>query len=139
MSYRFSRRSYDNLRNVRPQLVAVATLALDHLGRTGGPDFVVTEGVRNLDEQRKLVDEGKSQTMNSRHLTGHAIDVAAFTPDYEVTWETEPYETIAAAFKRAGEQLGVEIVWGGDWQDFVDMPHFALSREQFPTPREALR
>jgi peptidoglycan L-alanyl-D-glutamate endopeptidase CwlK len=134
MSYHFSDRSYRNLRNVRPELVAVATLALDHLGRTGGPDFVVTDGVRNLDEQRRLVEQGKSQTMNSRHLTGHAIDVAAFTPDYKVTWEAEPYETIAAAFKRAGEQLGVEIVWGGDWENFVDMPHFALSREQYPAP-----
>jgi hypothetical protein len=139
MTYRFSKRSYRNLQNVRPELVAVATLALDHLGRTGGPDFVITDGARNLDEQRRLVEQGKSQTMESRHLTGHAIDVAAFTPDYEVTWEAEPYETIAAAFKRAGEQLGIDIEWGGDWESFVDMPHFALTREQFPAPREAER
>jgi peptidoglycan L-alanyl-D-glutamate endopeptidase CwlK len=134
MTYRFSKRSYRNLQNVRPELVAVATLALNHLGRTGGPDFVITDGARNLDEQRRLVEQGKSQTMESRHLTGHAIDVAAFTPEYEVTWEAEPYETIAAAFKRAGEQLGIDIEWGGDWTSFVDMPHFALTREQFPAP-----
>jgi len=114
VTYRFSERSYRNLQQVRPQLVAVATLALDHLGRVGGPDFVVTDGARNLDEQRKLVEQGKSQTMDSRHLTGHAIDIAAFTPDYEVTWEPEPYQRIADAFKRAADQLGVEIVWGGD-------------------------
>lgn len=136
MTYRFSKRSYRNLQNVRPELVAVATLALDILGREGGPDFVITDGARNLDEQRKLVEEGKSQTMNSRHLTGHAIDVAAFTPDYKVTWEPEPYRQIADTFKRAGEQLGIDIEWGGSWTSFTDMPHFALTREQFPTPKE---
>jgi peptidoglycan L-alanyl-D-glutamate endopeptidase CwlK len=136
MSYRFSKRSYRNLQNVRPELVAVATLALETLGREGGPDFVVTDGARNLDEQRKLVEEGKSQTMDSRHLTGHAIDVAAFTPDYEVTWEPKPYRKIADAFERAGRQLGIEIEWGGSWSEFVDMPHFALTRQQFPAPRE---
>jgi peptidoglycan L-alanyl-D-glutamate endopeptidase CwlK len=136
VSYRFSKRSYRNLQNVRPELVAVATLALDYLGRTGGPDFVVTDGARNLDEQRRLVEEGKSQTMNSRHLTGHAIDVAAFDENYNVTWDAEPYKVIAAAFQRAGEQLGIDIEWGGNWTSFVDMPHFALTREQFPTPKE---
>jgi len=139
VTYRFSERSYRNLQQVRPQLVAVATLALDHLGRVGGPDFVVTDGVRSIDDQRRLMAEGKSQTMDSRHLTGHAIDIAAFTPDYKVTWDPEPYREIAAAFKRAADRLGVEIVWGGDWEEFVDMPHFALSREQYPTPKEAER
>jgi len=136
MSYRFSERSYRNLRNVRPELVAVATLALHYLGRENGPDFVVTDGARNLDEQRKLVEQGKSQTMDSRHLTGHAIDVAALTPDHKVTWEPGPYRTIADAFKRASTVLGVHIEWGGDWRTFTDMPHFALSREQYPPPKE---
>jgi peptidoglycan L-alanyl-D-glutamate endopeptidase CwlK len=139
MTYRFSERSYQSLRQVRPELVAVATLALDHLGRVGGPDFVVTEGVRSIDEQRRMVREGKSQTMNSRHLTGHAIDVAAFTPEYKITWDAEPYQRIADAMKRAADQLGVAIEWGGDWESFVDMPHFALSREQFPAPKEVER
>jgi len=139
MTYRFSERSYRNMQNVRPELVAGATLARDHLGRVGGPDFVVTEGVRSIDEQKRLVQEGKSQTMHSRHLTGHAIDVAAFTPDYDVTWEPEPYQRIADAMKRAARQLSVDIEWGGDWTEFVDMPHFALSREQYPAPREAER
>lgn len=137
MTYRFSERSYRNLRQVRPELVAVATLALDHLGRVGGPDFVVTDGVRNVDQQRRLVEEGKSQTMDSRHLTGHAIDIAAFDENYEVTWEAEPYQWIAEAFKRAADQLGVAIEWGGDWETFTDMPHFALDREQYPTPEHA--
>ena len=137
MSYKFSERSYRNLQNVRPELVAVTTLALHYLGRENGPDFVVTDGARNLDEQRKLIDQGKSQTMDSRHLTGHAIDVAAFDADYNVTWEAGPYRRIADAFKRAGETLGTDIEWGGDWQSFIDMPHFALTHEQFPTSKKA--
>lgn len=137
LMYHWSRRSYRNLQQVRPELVAVATVALMDLAESGGPDFVVTDGVRSVDQQRKLVEEGKSQTMNSRHLTGHAIDIAAFTDDYEVTWEPRPYERIAEAMKWAGERMGVEIEWGGDWTSFVDRPHFQLSRAQYPAP-EAL-
>lgn len=130
--YKWSERSYENLRGVRVELVAVATLALNRLGATGGPDFAVTEGRRSEAEQERLVDEGSSTTYNSRHLTGHAIDIVAFDRNYNVTWESEPYKEIARAFKAAAGQLGVEIEWGGDWESFVDMPHFALDWNAYP-------
>lgn len=133
--YRWSERSYQNLQGIRPELVSVATLALDRLGRLGGPDFVVTSGVRTQDEQRELVNSGASQTMNSRHLTGHAIDIMAFDRNYNGSWDPELYKEIARAFKTVAGRLGVEIEWGGDWADYVDMPHFALDWNTYPVER----
>jgi len=132
LTYRWSERSYSNLEGVRPELVAVATLALSRLGSMGGPDFVVTEGVRSEERQQELYDEGASLTLNSRHLTGHAIDIMAFDENYEGTWEPEFYKEIARAFKVAAGQLNVAIEWGGDWDEPVDMPHFALDWEAYP-------
>lgn len=119
--YRFSARSYRNLAGVRPELVAVATLAL----LLTDVDFVVTEGVRTVERQRKLVASGASKTMRSRHLTGHAIDVAAWV-DGDIRWDWPLYSKIAEAFKAAAGELGVQLIWGGDWVTFPDGPHFQL-------------
>ena len=119
--FRFSKRSYDKLAGVRPELVAVATLALSR----SPVDFGITEGLRTKKRQRELYNEGKSRTMNSRHLTGHAIDVAAYV-DGKVTWDWQPYLQISQAMKHAAEDLGVNIQWGGDWQSLKDGPHFEL-------------
>ncbi|MCV5473136.1 M15 family metallopeptidase, partial [Escherichia coli] len=72
--FRFSCRSEKNLEGVRPQLVAVVRRALE----LTEVDFGITEGLRTKERQKQLVAEGKSQTMNSRHLTGDAVDVVAY-------------------------------------------------------------
>jgi len=121
--FHLSRASWEKLTGVHPELVAVAALAL-----TMSPvDFKVTEGLRDLERQRKLMAEGKSRTLNSRHLTGHAIDIAAID-GAGVTWEWGNYEQIAEAMKRAADQLGIRIEWGGDWDTFKDGTHFQLAR-----------
>lgn len=119
--YRFSKRSYDKMEGVRPELVAVAALALSR----SEVDFGVTEGLRTKERQAQLVGKGASQTMRSRHLTGHAIDVVAYVGG-EVRWDWPLYERIAAAMKEAAEDLGVPIEWGGDWTSLKDGPHFQL-------------
>ncbi|EFO7793056.1 M15 family metallopeptidase [Escherichia coli] len=75
----------------------------------------------------QLVAEGKSQTMNSRHLTGDAVDVVAYIGS-QVSWEWPLYEKIAQAFKQAAAELGIAIEWGGDWKTLKDGPHFQLKR-----------
>lgn len=121
MSYRFSQRSYRNLAGVRPELIAVATRALV----LTPVDFVVTEGLRSEARQRELVRIGASQTLRSRHITGHAIDIAAWH-DGAVRWDWPLYERISSAFKEAAESLGVPLEWGGDWRSLKDGPHYQL-------------
>jgi hypothetical protein len=91
-------------------------------------DFSVIEGIRHINRQRELVKSGASTTMNSRHLTGHAVDIAP----YPLSWEWEYFYPIADAMKQAAEELDIDLEWGGDWKSFPDGPHYQLSRKNYP-------
>lgn len=123
-NYHFSKRSLDKLAGVHPELILVASRALLY----SEYDFAITHGVRTLEEQKKLVADGKSQTMNSYHLTGDAIDIMVYK-DGKGSWLFEHYETVARAFKRAADELKVDLTWGGDWTTFKDGPHFQRARD----------
>ena len=118
-------RSERNLQGVHPDLVKVIRRA-----RTQA-SFIVTEGVRTVERQRQLVAAGASRTMSSRHLTGHAVDVAALVGT-EVRWDWPLYKRIADVVKQEALKEGVSIVWGGDWRTFRDGPHFELDRREYP-------
>lgn len=127
MTFRFSSRSLRNLEGVHPDLVAVAHRALE----ITEIDFLVTEGLRTREKQIELVRAGASRTTRSRHLTGHAIDIAAWVAG-GVRWDWPLYEELSRAFKQAAAELNVPIVWGGDWKTFRDGPHYELSRTEYP-------
>ena len=94
-------------------------------------NFIVTEGIRSKERQAELVRKGASQTMNSRHLTGHAVDLACVVGT-EVRWDWPLYNKLGAHVKAVAAELGVPIVWGGDWVSFKDGPHFELDRKKYP-------
>lgn len=127
MSFHLSKRSIDRLVGVHPALVGVVREAIL---RTP-VDFMVTEGLRTSARQAALVRAGASRTLKSRHLTGHAVDVAAVV-DGKVRWDWPLYPRIAEAFKAAAREQGVALVWGGDWPRLRDGPHFELDRRVFP-------
>lgn len=110
MPYKFSLRSRWNLMGVHPDLARLAHAAL----AGSAVDFGVTEGLRSKARQVELFQAGASRTLNSRHLTGHAIDVVAYVGG-AVRWEFDLYRRIAEAFARAGDDLEVPIEWGGCW------------------------
>jgi peptidoglycan L-alanyl-D-glutamate endopeptidase CwlK len=124
--YKLGAESLERLRGVHPDLVAVVKKAIT----LTEIDFTVTEGLRTKERQAQLVKAGASKTMNSRHITGHAADVAAWVGG--VRWDWPLYAKIAWAFKKAAADLGVPIVWGGDWKSFKDGPHFELDRRKYP-------
>lgn len=127
MSYRLGRRSKQRLKGVHPDLVRVVKRAIE----ITEVDFTVLEGMRTLERQRELVNKGASKTMNSRHLTGHAVDLGAWV-DGTISWDWPHYHKIADAMKQAAEELSVAISWGGDWDGFPDGPHFQLSWKEYP-------
>lgn len=127
MTFRLSKRSLVRLEGVHPDLVAVVHAAM---ARTR-VDFMITEGRRSLARQKELVAAGASRTMNSRHLTGRAVDVAALVGG-EVRWDWPLYGVVAEAFKAAAVDLKTTIIWGGDWPKFRDGPHFELARKAYP-------
>lgn len=93
--------------------------------------FQVSEGLRSTVRQAQLVRSGASQTMRSRHLTGHAVDLVAYV-GRRVAWDWPLYERLAVHVKHAAEHLGVPIEWGGDWVSFKDGPHFQLPWKAYP-------
>ncbi len=125
-AFTFSARSERNLRGVHPDLVRVVRRAL----QLSPVDFTVVEGLRTKKRQAELVAAGASWTLNSRHLTGHAVDIAPFIGG-TVRWDWPPFRVLSQAMKKAAAELGVPITWGGDWK-VRDGPHFELSRKAYP-------
>lgn len=124
MTYKLGKRSKERLQGVHPDLVAVVERAIQITDQ----DFTVLEGLRSLDRQKELYNSGKSKTMNSRHLTGHAVDIAP----WPINWDWEYFYPIADAMKQAAEELNIPLEWGGDWTSFPDGPHYQLSWSEYP-------
>lgn len=125
--FKLSQKSLDRLSGVHHDLVAVVKRAIE----ITEVDFAVLEGVRSKARQEQLVKAGASQTMRSRHLTGHAVDLGAYVGG-SVRWDWPLYDKIALAMKAAALELQVAIEWGGDWKSFKDGPHFQLTWEEYP-------
>jgi peptidoglycan L-alanyl-D-glutamate endopeptidase CwlK len=106
-----SQRSRDRLEGVKLELSDTVKDALE----LSPIDFGVTEGRRSMERQKELVARGLSQTMNSKHLTGDAVDLVAYLSG-RVCWEMSAYDELADAMKQAAKGTGVSIRWGGAWQ-----------------------
>jgi peptidoglycan L-alanyl-D-glutamate endopeptidase CwlK len=143
------------LAGVHPHLVRVLSTA-----RAMGARFRIDATVRTEAEQRRLVNSGASQTMDSRHLTGHAVDLYPLDDvDHDnQPWDWDDFYPLAEQLRAAAEAEGVPIRWGGCWQvvngttksakalvaeysaarraagrkPFLDGPHFELPAAQYP-------
>jgi peptidoglycan L-alanyl-D-glutamate endopeptidase CwlK len=127
MTFKLSKRSLGNLAGVHPDMVAVVHRAI----QITPVDFAVIEGLRTVSRQKELFAAGASKTMNSRHLTGHAVDLAACVAG-SIRWDWPLYDALAVAMKKAAGDLDIAMVWGGDWTTFKDGPHFELDRRKYP-------
>jgi peptidoglycan L-alanyl-D-glutamate endopeptidase CwlK len=153
MAYKLGAVSLKNLRGVHPDLVKVVQRAIE----ITAVDFRVIEGLRTLKRQRQLVAKGASQTMRSRHLTGHAVDLAALVGG-ATRWDWPLYYRIADAVRQAAVDTSVPIEWGAAWdrllnsyasaddasdeyveerrrqgkRPFLDGPHFQLPWSKYP-------
>jgi peptidoglycan L-alanyl-D-glutamate endopeptidase CwlK len=153
-AYTLGAGSLAQLNGVHKDLVAVVHRAIQLTTQ----DFAVTDGLRTAEEQKKLVDSGASQTMNSRHLTGHAVDLVPYIHG-KVRWEWPPIFTLALAVRQAAKELKVPLRWGAAWdtdftastatpeelmhayselrrsqgkKPFLDGPHFELPANLYP-------
>jgi len=112
MAFKLSNRSLAKMEGVDESLVAVVKRAIE-LTKV---DFGVIYGLRTVEEQKKLVAAGKSQTMKSKHLEGRAVDLMAYV-DGKGVWELNVYDDLCDAMKEAAKELGVAIKWGAAWSE----------------------
>lgn len=127
MTYSFGVKSLTKMAGLHPDLKKVLYRAI----QLTDVDFSIIEGLRTLERQKQLVASGASKTLNSRHLDGHAVDIAPYV-NGEIRWDWPLYHKIAKAMKAAAKEVGVPIEWGGDWLRFKDGPHWQLPWKQYP-------
>lgn len=125
--FTLSPRSEQRLTGIHPDLVKVIRKAAE----TSPLEFVITEGLRTQARQKQLVAAGASLTMKSRHLTGHAVDLAVLVGG-KIRWDWPLYAELARAVKEAANAVSVPIEWGGDWETLKDGPHFQLPWNHYP-------
>lgn len=127
MTFQLSVRSEARLAGVHPDLVRIVRRAL----ALSAVDFGVAEGVRSLARQRELFAEGKTRTMNSRHLSGHAVDLYPSVRAGE-DYTRADFEPVVTAMKAAAAELGMPLECGHDWKSFPDSPHHQLPFLGYP-------
>lgn len=125
------KRSKDNLKGVHQDLVKVVERAIQLTKQ----DFAVIEGLRTKERQAELMKKGATRTLNSRHLTGHAVDIVPWV-NGNVSWDWKFYSEVRSAMMQAAGELGVEIEWGGNWENFKDGPHWQLPWNKYPIQEE---
>ena len=135
MPFDLSARDRQRLAGVHPDLVAVIEKAASLCPKR----FIVVEGCRTLEQQKRNVAKGVSKTLKSRHITapngyGHAVDLMIPETGTDRDWadDNPNWRVIATAMKSAATELGTPIEWGGDWKSFVDTPHWQLPWGAYP-------
>lgn len=94
----------------------------------------ISEGKRTLEQQKKNLAKGVSQTLKSKHLDPDgngplkptAVDVAIIKPNGKYSGVFEDYKKFAQVVKQCADELHISIRWGGDWTTLRDGPHFEL-------------
>lgn len=110
------------LDGVNQKLVAV----VEQAHKESKVAFRVTEGLRTIDRQKQLLKEGKTKTMNSKHLAGTAVDIVAMI-DNHASWSIHLYVEIAKVFAKVSKELETPIRWGGCWT--IITPEMDLGKE----------
>jgi hypothetical protein len=122
----FNPRSVELLGAADPRLRDVLT-ETEKRARERGIEIQVSETKRDAERQAEMVAQGKSQTMNSKHLTGNAADIFIQNPDGSANWDFEAYRPVAEIAKEVAAEKGYDdLVWGGDWSTLKDGVHFQM-------------
>jgi len=127
MSITLGTRSLTRLEGVHPDLVRIVKKA----AVMSDLDFTVLEGLRTVERQKELFAQKATKTMNSRHLTGHAVDLAPMIGG-KVSWDWPLYNRLAKIVKAAAAEEKLPLQWGGDWRQFKDGPHWELPWKFYP-------
>jgi peptidoglycan L-alanyl-D-glutamate endopeptidase CwlK len=132
MIFKWGEKSEGKISTLDPKLRCVVRKALSY----DVTDMTIISGRRDLQEQKKLVEQGYSQKLDSKHLPNkHGWSDAVDLAPYPVDWrDTERFCVLAGLMFAAASELSLKIRWGGDWdgdlnlieEKFRDYGHFEL-------------
>lgn len=126
MAFVLGARSTKELEGVKAPLVAVVRRAIAITAQ----DFAITDGLRTPAEQQELLARGATTTLNSKHLTGDAVDAVPVVAG-KPRWEWPLTYAVAAAFQTAAIELGTRLRWGGVWDKVLnELPPGAAQLEE---------
>ena len=122
---RFSNKSLKELDTCDPLLQYLFKEVVKHFACS------IIEGKRSLKEQKELLKEGATKTLDSAHLTGKAVDVYPYPVDFE---DRDRWHYFGGYVLGTARQFGIDVIWGGDWDNdtktkdnsFDDLVHFEL-------------
>ena len=145
--YKFSQRSLDKLRRAHNELQTIMISAI----KDSPYDFGIICSYRSSiqqyelfkkgrDEQGNIIDKGKVVTYKdgyhkkSKHnvIPSPAVDIMCYDENGKATWEHKYYETVAEHIQEVADKLFEDdkvekrLVWGGNWKNFTDLPHFQI-------------
>jgi hypothetical protein len=112
-----------SMQGLNPKLqAAIPMIMSDMVARGWQPQ--ISSGIRTPEEQAQKVAQGYSQTMNSKHLVGKAVDIT----DKRYGWDGPAADTNYQFWNDLGESAKRHgMQWGGDWKNFKDVAHIQTS------------
>jgi len=149
--FKFGKSSLSRLESVDPRISEIMKESI----KTSPYDFGIVQGKRSYEDQFSLWKKGRkwneslglesdpeswqpdksagnivTKTMQSKHMTGRAVDIAWFnTEKFGFDWSDESkYKELGQHIKATSLKLGYgeDVTWGGDWESFKDYPHFEI-------------
>lgn len=127
----YENRNLDNIEKLAPNTKQKAKEWHAYC-KSRGINILIYETLRTVEQQRKNVTSGASQTMKSYHLVGQALDFVPVNSKGETLWNDYESDSIKEAVSFA-KKLGFE--WGGDWKSFVDKPHLQYNYKGYGTDK----
>jgi len=147
--YVLSEASIEKMKGVHPKLIELMKKAISN----SPYDFKIVQGLRTAEYQNELYQQGRTKpgkivtkldgyNKKSNHQAkadgyGHAVDIAVcghydqngnyvkYTTDAEM-FDNKKLVEISRHVKAVAKEMGMEIVWGGDWKTLYDTPHYEL-------------
>ena len=147
--YVLSEASIEKMKGVHPKLIELMKKAIGD----SPYDFKIVQGLRTAEYQNSLYQQGRTKSgkivtkldgynRKSNHQAksdgyGHAVDIAVCgqydqngnyvkcTTDAEM-FDNKKLVEISKHIKAVAKDMGLEIVWGGDWKTLYDTPHYEL-------------
>lgn len=140
LKYKFGKSSIERMKAVDARLIILATTYMC----MGKKDIGITYGARTKEEQKHMLDTGKSQVSKSKHLMteeelmtqggfktkileSNAIDIVAYKDGKDI-WDRAYYVDIIKDMKEIAKHYGWQdiINFGWDFESLNDPYHISV-------------